>query len=61
MAVSELEQIGYEAGMEDGINYAIKTIKNAMDNPALDILTPRQVLGILVASLREKDNDGLGN
>ncbi len=56
MAVSELEQIGYEAGMEDGINYAIKSIQNAMDNPALDILTPRQVLGILIASLKEKDN-----
>jgi hypothetical protein len=56
MAVSELEQIGYEAGMEDGINYALRTIKNAMDNPALDILTPRQVLGILVASLQQKDS-----
>jgi hypothetical protein len=56
MAVSEMEQIGYEAGMEDGINYAIKMISNAMDNPALDILTPRQTLGILLASLKEKDN-----
>jgi len=56
MAVSELEQIGYEAGMEDGINYAIKTITNAMDNPALDILTPRQVLGILVSTLKMKED-----
>jgi len=56
MAVSEMEQIGYEAGMEDGINYAIKMIRNAIDNPALDILTPRQVLGILIASLQDKDN-----
>jgi hypothetical protein len=56
MAVSELEQIGYEAGMEDGLNYAIKTIKNAMDNPALDILTPRQVLGILMATLTMKED-----
>ncbi len=55
MATSELEKIGYEAGMEDGINYAIRMIENAMDNPALDILTPRQVLGILIASLKEKD------
>ena len=55
MAVSEMEQIGYEAGMEDGLNYAIKTIESAMDNPALDILTPRQVLGILIASLKTKD------
>ena len=51
-----MKEITYEAGVEDGINYAIKTIKNAMDNPALDILTSRQVLGILVSSLREKDN-----
>ncbi len=55
MAVSEMEQIGYEA-VEDGINYAIKTIKNAMDNPALDILTPRQVLGILMATLTMKED-----
>jgi hypothetical protein len=56
MAVSEMEQIGYEAGMEDGLAYAIKIIESAMDNPALDILTPRQVLGILIASLQEKDD-----
>ena len=55
MAISELEQIGYEAGMEDGLAYAIKTIESAMDNPALDVLTPRQVLGILIASLKTKD------
>jgi hypothetical protein len=55
MAQSEMEQIGYEQGMEDGLNYAIRSIENAMGNPALDILTPRQVLGILIASLKEKD------
>jgi hypothetical protein len=49
-------EITYEAGVEDGINYAIRTITNAMDNPALDVLTPRQVLGILVASLQQKDS-----
>ncbi len=54
MAQSEMEQIGYEAGLFDGVNYTIKTIEKAMDNPALDILTPRQVLGILLASLREE-------
>jgi hypothetical protein len=57
MAISELEQIGYEAGMEDGIAYAIKTIENAYDNPALDVLTPRQTLAILLATLRMKDED----
>lgn len=56
MPVSELEQIGYEAGMKDGLDYAIKTIMNAMDNPVLDVLTSRQTLGILVASLREESN-----
>ena len=57
MAVSELETIGYEQGMEDGINYAIKMINNAIDNPALDILTPRQVLGILVVSLKHYNDE----
>lgn len=56
MAVSEMETIGYEQGMQDMHDYVIKTITNAMNNPALDILTPRQVLGILVASLNDKDN-----
>jgi hypothetical protein len=56
MAVSELEQIGYEAGMEDGINYAIRMIEKSMDNPALEVLTPKQTLGILLASLRMKED-----
>jgi hypothetical protein len=51
-----MKEITYEAGVEDGVNYAIKTIKNAMDNPALDILTPRQVLGILMATLTMKED-----
>jgi hypothetical protein len=49
-------EITYEAGVEDGLNYAIKTIESAMDNPALDILTPRQVLGILVSTLKMKED-----
>jgi hypothetical protein len=56
MAISELEQIGYEAGMEDGINFAIRSIEKAMDNPALDLLTPRQTLGILMATLKMKED-----
>lgn len=56
MAISELEQIGYEAGMEDGVNYAIRMIEKAIDNPALDILTPKQTLGILLASLKMKED-----
>ena len=51
-----MKEITYEQGMEDGINYAIRMIENAIDNPALDILTPKQTLGILLASLKDKDN-----
>ena len=50
-------EITYEQGMEDGLNYAIRSIEKAIDNPALDVLTPRQALGILVASLKAKDED----
>ena len=50
-----MDEITYETGVEDGINYAIKMISNDMDNPALDILTSRQALGILIASLQTKD------
>jgi hypothetical protein len=56
MAVSELEQIGYEQGMADGINYAINMIEKSMSNPALDVLTPQQTLGILLASLKMKED-----
>jgi hypothetical protein len=49
-------EITYEAGVEDGINYAIRNIEIAMDNPALDVLTPRQVLGILMATLKMKED-----
>ena len=50
-----MEEITYEAGVADGLAYAIRSIEQAMDNPALDVLTPRQVLGILIASLKTKD------
>ena len=56
MAVSELEQIGYEQGMADGINYAIRMIEKSISNPALDVLTPQQTLGILLASLKMKED-----
>lgn len=56
MAISEMEQIGYEAGLEDGISYAINMIEKSINNPALDILTAKQTLGILLASLKDKDN-----
>ncbi len=55
MAQSEMEQIGYEQGMEDGINYAIRSIEKAIDNPALEILTAIQVLRILVSTLKMKE------
>jgi hypothetical protein len=49
-------EITYEAGVEDGLNYAIRTIESALDNPALDVLTPRQVLSILVSTLKMKED-----
>ena len=51
-----MDEITYEAGVADGVNYAIRNIENAMNNPALDILTPRQVLGILLATLKMKED-----
>jgi hypothetical protein len=57
MAVSELEQIGYEQGMVDTIAYVERTIKNAIDNPALDIMSARQALGILLATIRIQEDD----
>jgi len=48
MATSEMEKIGYE----NGIRFAIHSIEKSLDNPALNILTPKQSLGILLASLR---------
>lgn len=57
MAVSELEQIGYEQGMEDTIAYVERTIQKALDNPTLDMLTAKQVLGILLATIRIQQED----
>lgn len=57
MAVSELEQIGYEAGMEDTLAYVERTIQKALDNPTLDMLTAKQVLGILLATIRIQQED----
>jgi hypothetical protein len=51
MAVSEMEQIGYEQGMKDMHDYVVKTIKNAIDNPALDVIPARMTLQVLLASL----------
>lgn len=57
MAKSEMEAIGYEQGLEDGIAYVEKMIMKAIDNPALDIINSKQALGILVASIRESRQD----
>jgi hypothetical protein len=51
MAMSEMEQIGYEAGMQDMHNYVMNTIKSAIDNPALDIIPAKMALQVLMASL----------
>lgn len=58
MAVSEMEQIGYEQGMEDMHNYVIKTIKNAIDNPALDVIPAKMALQVLMASLQSEESNG---
>jgi hypothetical protein len=57
MAQSEMEQIGYEAGMADMKAYVEKMIVNAIDNPALDVLPARMTLQVLLASLRDYSED----
>jgi hypothetical protein len=57
MAVSEMEAIGYEQGMVDALAYVERSIQKAIDNPALDILTAKQALGILLATIRIQDED----
>lgn len=57
MPIPELEQIGYEAGMEDTLAYVERTIKKAIDNPSLDLLTARQALGILLATIRIQEEE----
>ena len=52
MAISELEQIGYEAA----IDYVVKTIEKALENPDLDLLTAKQALGILRATIRMRED-----
>jgi hypothetical protein len=46
-----MEQIGYEAGMKDMHSHVIKTIRNALDNPSLDIIPSKMALQILLATL----------
>lgn len=57
MAVSEMEAIGYEAGMVDALAYVERVIEKSLDNPALDVLTAKQALGILLATIRIKDDE----
>ncbi len=57
MSTSELEQIGYENGMVDTLAYVERVITKSLDNPALDILTAKQALGILLATLRIQEDD----
>ena len=56
MAVSEMEQIGYEQGMQDMHDYVIKTIRNAIENPALDIIPAKMALQVLLASLNTEES-----
>lgn len=56
-AMSELETIGYEQGMQDMHNYVIKSIKNTLENPQLDIIPTSMALRILLASLSDLDQN----
>ena len=53
MAMSEMEQIGYEAGMQDMHDYVMKVIGGALNNPALDVIPSKMALQVLMASLAE--------
>lgn len=52
MAVSELEQIGFN----QGVDYVRNIIVKAIDNPALDVIPSKMALQILLASL-DMDDD----
>jgi hypothetical protein len=52
---SEMETIGYEAGMSDMRDYVDRMIAKAIDNPTLDIIPAKMALQILRASLRDED------
>jgi len=56
MAMSEMEQIGYEQGMQDMHTYVVDMITKAISNPALDVINAKQALGILLASLKDSDS-----
>jgi hypothetical protein len=53
MSVSEMEQIGYEAGLEDMHAHVMKVIGGALDNPALDVIPSKMALQVLMATLAE--------
>lgn len=57
MAISEMEQIGYEQGMVDTLAYVERMIEKSLNNPALDVLTAKQALGILLATIRIQDEE----
>lgn len=55
MAKSEMEQIGYEAGLRDMLDYVNKVIDSSMGNDALNIIPARMALQVLKASLTVED------
>jgi hypothetical protein len=48
-----MEQIGYEAGLEDMHAHVMKVIGGALDNPALDVIPSKMALQVLMATLAE--------
>jgi len=57
MAKSEMEQIGYEAGLADMHAYVDKIILSSMNNPALDVIPSKMALQVLRASLMQAKED----
>ena len=57
MTKSKMEPVGYEQGLQDMRDYVVNSIRNAIDNPALDTLPSRMVLQILIASFSNPEID----
>jgi len=52
-----MEPVGYEQGMQDMRDYVVNSIRNAIDNPALDVLPARMALQVLLASFSNPETD----
>lgn len=55
--MTTMTKIDYEQGMKDMHEYVVNMISNSMDHEAMQYLTARQALGILLASLKSEEED----